>query len=64
MAIAAVGCRWQDAAAEKGVYAVSKLHQKFVESSSAGGGGAQILHHFPRPPTYFEEKPFFTKMGV
>ena len=64
MAVAAVGCRWQDVAAEKGVYAVSKLHQTFVESSSAAGGGAQILHHFPSPPTYFEEKPFFTKMRV
>ena len=62
MAVAAVGCRWQDAAAEKGVYAVSKLHQKFVESSSAAGGGAQILHHFP--PTYFAEKPFFNMMRV
>ena len=62
MSMAAVASWWQDAAAENGVYAVSKLHQKFVESSSAGGGGAQILHHFPSPPTYFEEKSFFTKM--
>ena len=64
MSAAAVGCRWQDAAAEKGVYAVSKLHQKFVESSSAGGGGAQILPNFPLPPTYFEEKPFFNMIGA